>query len=192
LAGFFGHGPAAPDGARHGLGLRSTDDGGAKAAHEDAFFLSKAFGHEEDNLVTAMNADQGEAHTGIAGRGLYDGCAGLEETPPLGIQDHTQGCAVFDTAARIEELEFYVDIGCPGRDKPVEMEHGGGPHQLRHIFGNQQRAGGDFTGQGHRLTERSHPGAKSFVFRRRSKSAKKNTQGREWVLDHFPCALLLL
>ncbi len=153
--GFRGHGAAAADGARHGLCLRSADHGGAKATHEDAFLFRKAFGHKEHDLVAAMHAHQGKPHPGIAGGRLEDGCARLQQTTPFGVQNHAQRGPVLDAAAGIEELEFGVNIGRPGGHHPVKVQHGGGPHQLRHIFGDMQRARCNLTSKkGHRPTDK--------------------------------------
>ena len=100
--GFRCHGAAAADGSSHGLCLRSADDGGAKAAHENALFFGKAFGHKENHLVAAMHAHQGEPHPGIAGCRLYDGPAWLQQAAPFGVQDHAQRCPILNAAAGIE------------------------------------------------------------------------------------------
>ena len=100
--GFRGHGPAAADGARHGLCLRSADHRGAKTAHEDAFLFGKAFGHKEYDFVTAMHAHQGKPHPGIAGGRLDDGCARLQQAAPFGVQNHAQRGPILDAAAGIE------------------------------------------------------------------------------------------
>ncbi len=100
--GFGRHGPAAADGSGHGLCLRRADNRGPKAAHENALFFGKAFGHKENHLVAAMHAHQGEPHPGIAGGCLDDSPAWLQQAAPFGIQDHAQRCPILNAAAGIE------------------------------------------------------------------------------------------
>ncbi len=131
--------------------FRGADHRGAKATHENAFLLRKALGHKKHDLVAAMHAHQGKAYAGIAGGGLEDGGAGLQQTTAFGVENHAQRGPVLDAAARVEELQFGVNVGRPRGHDPVKVEHGGGPHQLRHIFSDMQRARCNLTSKrGHR------------------------------------------
>jgi hypothetical protein len=151
--GFRFQGPAAADGSRHSFRFRSADHGGAEAAHQDALLLSESFGHEENDFVTAVDTDQGEAYAGVSGGRFEDGGPGLEDSALLGVEDHAQSGPVFDTASGVEELKLGVDIGGVFRNDAVEVQHGGEPHQLRHIFGDTQAARSSFAGRkGHRST----------------------------------------
>ena len=137
---FLGGGAAAANGSRHAFRLRSANHRCAKAAHEDAFLFSKAFGHKEHNLVAAMHADQGESYAGIACGSLNDRRTGLEQAAAFGIQNHAQRRAILDTPPGFRNSSLAIDVGRPrGRDA-VKMEHGGGPHQIRDIFSNMQSA----------------------------------------------------
>ena len=106
-----------------------------------------------------MHAHQGEPYPGIAGRRLEDGPTRLQQTTTLRVQNHAQRGPVLDAAAGIEELEFGVDVGRPCGHDPVKVKHGGGPHQLRHIFSNMQRARCNLTSKkGHRPTDKCSSG----------------------------------
>src|SRR3984885_15861617 len=122
---FFSHGAATANSPCHGLFLRSADHGGAKAPHEDAFLLRKAFRHKKNHLVAAMHANQGQPNPGIPGRCLNDGSTWLQQTATLCVQNHAQRGPVLDAAPGIEELEFGVNVGRFRGYPPMKVEHGG-------------------------------------------------------------------
>ena len=113
----------AADGSGHAFGFGCAGDLGAEAAHENAFFLGKAFGDEELDFVAAVDADERQADAGVAGGGLKNGAARMEQAAGFGVEDHSQCRAVFDGAAGVEEFELGENLRAGLGREPGQLEH---------------------------------------------------------------------
>ena len=133
-----GQGLRLADGSFHAFCLRGAHDGGSETTHQDAFLLGEALGDKEHHSIAAVHADKGQPHTCIAGGRLDDRGAGLEYPPLLGVEDHSQGGAVFDAASGIQELKLGVDGGPAWPGDSAEPQHGGLADQFGNVFGDPQ------------------------------------------------------
>src|SRR5580698_5906998 len=94
-----GQGTCAADSPAHAFCFRSALDSGSKATHQYAFFFGISFGHEQHNLVAAVDADQSQPNPGIARRGFHNCRSGLQDAPHLCIENHAERGAIFYAAA---------------------------------------------------------------------------------------------
>ena len=92
-----------------GDGGRGHDDLGAVGREHVALVLADLVRQHEDAAVAALLGDQGEADPGVAGGGLDDGAAGLQQPVALGRVDDAGRDAVFRGAARVQVLELDED-----------------------------------------------------------------------------------
>jgi hypothetical protein len=96
----------------------------AKAAHEGALLLSEAFRDEEDDAIAAVDANESESYSRVAGGGLGDDGVLVEEAVAFGIEDHAQRGAIFDGAAGVEELELGKEGSGAGAGETAQFEDG--------------------------------------------------------------------
>ena len=103
---------------------------GPQGLQGEDLFLAHLVRHHQHHLVTALGTHQGEGQTGVAGGGLHQGGAGLDQAFLLGGVDHGTGHPVLDGAARI--LAFQLEEETAGAGVEVGHFHqGGGPDQVQ-------------------------------------------------------------
>ena len=67
--------------------LWRDDHLGAEHPHDLAALHREGLSHADDAVVTSLSTDHGHRDAGVAGGGLDDGIAGLEQTLLLGVGD---------------------------------------------------------------------------------------------------------
>ena len=85
------------------------DDLGAVGLEQRDLLLAHLIGHHEDALVALDAGGLRQARAGVAGGGLDDGAAGLEQAGLLGRLDHADADAILDRAAGLEVLGLAQD-----------------------------------------------------------------------------------
>ena len=107
----------ACDSALHARGARGEDELGTVGGQEGAALGTHGLGHGDDQAVATRGGQRGEAHAGIAARGLDDGVAVVrcDAARRLGLVQHVERYAVLDGAGGILALELdedaRVDVG---------------------------------------------------------------------------------
>ena len=102
MAGFrFG------DGAFHALAALGEHQLRAVGLEDIAALDAHGLGHGEDDAVALGGGDGRKADAGIAGGGLNDDGAGLQQALCLRILDHRLGDAVLDTAGGVQVFKLH-------------------------------------------------------------------------------------
>ena len=99
------------DGTLHALGAVGQDQLSAIGLHQLAALHAHGLGHDDDDAVALGSCHGSQAEAGIAGGGLDDDRAGLEDALGLGVIDHGLGDTVLDRAGRVEVLQLSQDLG---------------------------------------------------------------------------------
>ena len=101
----FGNGPL------HALGPLGEHQLRAVGLHQLAALHAHGLGHDDDDAVAPGGGDSGQADARVAGGGLDDDGAGLQQALFLGVVDHGLGDAVLYAARRVEILQLCQDTG---------------------------------------------------------------------------------
>ena len=110
--------------------------------HDDNFLFRESFGHEKRDFVSAVHADERQADTSVARRGLYDSSPWLEIAVALCLLNDPDCCAIFHAATRIQAFKFGENFAAAGRLKTPQVEHGRLSNQFSNVFGNAQAGAG--------------------------------------------------
>ncbi len=123
---------------RHGG--RAYDDFGAVGLHGVALVLADLVGAHEDALVAALLGDEREADTGVAGGGLDDRSAGLEQSGGFGGVDHLDRDAVLGASTGVEVLDLggHRRRSCGGDGR--ELDQRGVADELNDVFSDSHLA----------------------------------------------------
>src|SRR5207245_2927732 len=98
---------------------------GAVGLQQKNFFAAHFVGHDKNAAITFDRGGDRQADPRIAGRGLDYRASGTKPSAPLGLVDHRQTDAVFDTAARVHGLDFDEDFGLHPFRKPMKLDEWG-------------------------------------------------------------------
>ena len=80
----------------------------AELPDELAPLVTRLFGHQDGDVITARRADHGQGDARIAAGAFQDDRVRPQQSPPFGVRHDRGGKAVLDTAARIEKLAFDI------------------------------------------------------------------------------------
>ncbi len=128
----------ALDGADHAFVVGRTNHLRAQRLHQDDFFLRELLRNADDDAVSPVDADQRQSDTGITSRGFENRRARLQAAFRFRAFDDADCGAVLDAAARIQELEFDVNVGRARRWNAAQVEDGRSADQLGHVLGDMQ------------------------------------------------------
>ena len=98
------------DGALHALGTLGEHQLGAVGLHQLAALHGHGLGHDDDDAVAPGGGHGGQADAGVAGGGLNDDGARLQQALGLGVVDHGLGDTVLDAAGGVEVLQLGDDL----------------------------------------------------------------------------------
>ena len=111
-----GSGSAVPkllslaDGAFHAFAARRQNDFRAVSLGKFAALDAHRLGHRKDDFVATNCTYERQSDTRVATCRLDDGAAFTQYAFLLGIEYHTEGNAILDAAARVEELHFSDNV----------------------------------------------------------------------------------
>jgi len=111
-------------------------------------YLGESLGHEQSHFIAAVYADQRQADAGVPRGGLDDRAPGRKLSFLLRAPNDPNGCPIFHAAARIQVLQLGEHIRRPGRNQPLQLQHGSFADQLGDVVGYAQA--------GHFRSFRSH------------------------------------
>src|SRR4029079_6760997 len=118
------------------------NDFAAEGTHDLALFHGEVFGDAEDDAITHAHAGERQTDAGVAGRGLDDRAALLQQSVAFGARDHADADAVLDRASRVEELQLRKNLGVlRSRDVP-QAQHRRVADEIENVVdGLTERAG---------------------------------------------------
>ena len=120
-------------------GHRAHHDLGAVGLEQPDLLGRHLVGDHEDAVVAPLGGHDGEAHAGVARRGLDDGAAGLEQALALGLLDHGQGGAVLHAATGVEHLELDRHGARQALGHPVQPQQRRVPDEVDERVGDLRR-----------------------------------------------------
>ena len=127
--------PGLLDGRGHALAAGGQHQLCAVGAHEHPPLQTHGIGHDDDGPVASRRRHQGKADAGVAGGGLDDGGAGLQDAFFLGVVDHGQTHPVLDGTGGVEVFQLRQQ---PGLQAQILLHMG----QLQQRGGTDQLLGG--------------------------------------------------
>ena len=127
------------DSAQHTFVVRRTGHFCAQGTHDFDFFLRETLRNEQDNFVSAIDADQGQADSGVPGGGLNNDASTLEQAIFFRTLDNPDCCAVFHASAGVQIFEFGKNVGTICGHDPAEVQHRRLPNKFGNVFGYPQR-----------------------------------------------------
>ena len=98
------------DGAQHPLRARGQDQLSAVAGHQLLPLYAHGVGHDDDGPVAPGGGHSRQSDAGVAGGGLDDGCAGLQQAPLLRVVQHGPGHPVLGGAAGVEAFQLDQEL----------------------------------------------------------------------------------
>ena len=99
------------DGAPHALGALGEHQLRAVGLHDLAALHAHGLGHDDDDPIAPGGGHSGQADAGVAGGGLDDDRAGLQQTPPLCVVDHRFSHPVLDASRRVQIFQLCQQTG---------------------------------------------------------------------------------
>ena len=127
--------PGLLDGCGHTLAAGGQHQLGTVGAHEHPALQAHGVGHDDDGPVATSRRHQGKTNAGVAGGGLDDGGAGLQDAPLLSVVDHGQTHPVLDGTGGVEIFQLRQQ---PGLQTQIFLHMG----QLQQRGGTDQLLGG--------------------------------------------------
>ena len=120
------------DGPLHALASFRQHHLGAVGLHDLAALDTHGFRHDDDGTVASGGGNGGKTDAGIAGGGLNDYTAGMQQPLGLGILDHGLGHTILHGAAGIEVFQLCQNGGFQsfGLFQMGQFQQRGFPNQL--------------------------------------------------------------
>ena len=111
VGGLFGKLIGLGNGALHALRALGQHKLCAIGLHQLAALDAHGLRHNDNDAVAAGRCHGGKANAGVAGGGLDNHGAGLQQTLGLGVVDHGLGDTVFYAAGGVEVLQLAQNAG---------------------------------------------------------------------------------
>ena len=99
------------DGTLHALGTIGEHQLRAIGLHQLTALHAHGFGHDDDDAIAPGGGYGGQADTGVAGGGLNDDGAGLQQPLLLGIVDHGLGDTVLYASGGVKVFQLAQNLG---------------------------------------------------------------------------------
>ena len=99
------------NGTLHALGTLAQHQFGTVSFHQLAALHAHGFGHHDDDAVALGSCHSSQTDAGVAGGGLNDDGAFLQQTLGLGVVDHLFRNAVFHRTSGVEVLQLGNNVG---------------------------------------------------------------------------------
>ena len=133
------------DGTLHALGTLGEHQLCAVGLHQLAALHGHGLRHDDDDAVATGGGHGSEADAGVAGGGLDDDAAGLQQTLGLGVVDHGLGDTILHAAGGVEVLQLGDDLRLQvvGFFDMGQLQQGGVADQL--VRGSVNVGHGDFS-----------------------------------------------